>query len=652
MKYIYLSLFAITSIHANNIEVLPSFQGFRGVINTPNSEVMKEGEFEFLYTNQIENISGITSPDFRDNKEQKNFFLNMGFLPNLDLNFQYAYGYDYTKDKKYLSNRVVNAKYQVPFIPKDLFSMAIGIQDMGGGNPYIGNKYAVISKEFNNVRTNIGYAIGDNEGSIDGAFASIEYQPLSWLQIVGEYDSKEWNGAIKSEYSVDISKQKVNFGAMAKSSLDYNDIYFGLYANIPFNDKSLPIKKDFNTTLSKMTLSDLKLSNTDYQIKDDTLYFEYENDLYVYNDIDTLGAVLGVLATTAKVKNIQIKIKKSNIIQYIVEVNKDEYLNFLKSGKYHQNLLQFKNNSSLNDTNLNNSDRFKPTLTLKPDMVIVDGSEYTHVSDHTISLQAELSMRLAKGTIISSRYNIPLSISHNFEDGEVYDYRNRNKTSAEIDQALISQYFQFDLPYRWVSLVQAGLFDKELTGASFESSISTLDGRHTVTVKASKLKDDMYKEMDRYYEEDRNVELISYKYYLDSLNSNLKITAGDFLYGDSGTMFSIEKYFSDTILKFDIADTEHRYKGKNTIGMLTLSIPLGTSKKIKTKYLDIKGDYLTYNKRKVITSNGKIAYAQPHHLKEVDNSFTLEKYYLNNGRFTPAYIKANYNRLRNVFVGE
>jgi hypothetical protein len=82
--------------------------------------------------------------------------------------------------------------------------MAIGVQDIGGGNPYIGNKYGVISKEFKNLRTSLGYAKGDSKGSIDGVFGSVEYQPFSWLQLVGEYDTKEYNGAIKSEIPITV----------------------------------------------------------------------------------------------------------------------------------------------------------------------------------------------------------------------------------------------------------------------------------------------------------------------------------------------------------------------------------------------------------------------------------------------------------------
>ncbi len=115
-------------------------------------------------------------------------------------------------------------------------------------------------------------------------------------------------------------------------------------------------------------------------------------------------------------------------------------------------------------------------------------------------------------------------------------------------------------------------------------------------------------------------------------------------------MFSLQRYFSDTVLRFDISQTKHEIKGEHTVGKLTIAMPFGTTKKVKTKYLDIEGDYLTYTRRKTIASTGESNVAQPHHLKEVKNSFTLEKYYLNIGRFHPAYITENHQRLRNVFA--
>jgi len=649
MRYLYINLLLATVIYGEDINTLPSYQGFRGAINTPNSEIMREGEFEFLYTNQIENLIPSSSPDFRDNKEQKNFFLNIGVLPNLDLNFQYAYGFDHILNEKYISNRVVNAKYQIPFIPKNLFQMAIGVQDIGGGNPYIGNKYAVISKEFNQFRTNLGYAKGDRDGSIDGVFGSVEYQPFSWLQIVGEYDTKEWNSAIKSKIPIELGTQTINLGLMAKSSLDYNNLYFGLYANMPFNNNNRLLNKKIDSFSDyPKNITDLKLSNVDFSLKGDRLYFEYENSLYAHNDIDALGMVLGILTTTTKAKEIVVTIKKANIAQYTVIVNSQEYKKFLKTGKHRPNLLHFTNQSK-NYSNSKRTDRFKPTITIEPDFVLIDGSEYSDVMDYSLAMQTEVSIPLAKGTIVSGRYNIPLTMSDNFKQGGIFAYRNRDKTTAEIDQILLTQYLKIDTSYPWVSVAQVGRFDKELEGVSFESGVSDRSGRNHLLLKVANLKDSI-ENMDSYSDNKREERLLSYRYYLDGFNSNIKLTAGEFLYGDKGESLSLERYFDDILLRFDLARTKHNIKGINNIAKLTISIPFGAKKRFQTDYFDIQGGDITYEKRKNIVGVGKNSYALPHHLKEIDNSFTLERYYMDNDRFHPAYIKANYNHLRNIFL--
>ena len=644
-----MSLLIITSLYADNIEVFPSYQGFRGVVNTPNSEVQNEGSFEFLYTNQTEDTDPSSKEDFRNQKEQMNFFLNMGFLPNLDLNFHYAYGFDYLKQVEYLSNRVVNAKYQLPFIPKDIFKMAVGIQDIGGGNTYISSKYAVASKDFNNFRLNVGYAIGEEKGSLDGIFGSMEYQPRSWLYLASEYDTKAWNAVVKSQYSINLASEKINLGIMAKSSLSYKDIYFGVYANMPFNNKSMVVKKDISKISSKLNLKSLNLSNTFYELKNNMVYYEYENTLYTYNDIDALGMVLGILSNTSKAEKIRVAIKKSNIIQYIVEINREEYNKFLKDGLYRSNLLRFKNQSLFTNLSENNSDRFRPTLTLEPHFVFIDGSEYSDVVDYTVALQSEISMRLAKGTILSGRCNIPLVKSENFQKNGIFSYRNRNKTDIEIDQLILSQFYKFDTSSPWINLLQVGRFDNELDGLSFESAISDTSGKHLLTLKLAKLQDNLYKKLDKYSEKEREEKLLAYRYYLEQLDSNLKITAGEFLYGDKGVSLSMQKYFSDTSIRIDLARTEYR-STKNDLLRLLVSIPFGTQKRVKTEYFDFQGGDLVYEKRKTLVGLGERSYVQPHHIKEIENSFGLEEYYLNSNRFHPAYIKRNHQRLRNVFL--
>jgi len=643
---------SIVTLNGAKVESSPSFQGFAGVVNTPNSEVLKEGEFQFLYTNQIDNFSPSSSMDFRDNKEQQNYFLNMGLLPNFNISLRYSHGKNKLTNTEYLSDRIINFKYQIPFIPNNIAKLSFGMQDIGGGFRHLSTKYIVASKELNSFRGSLGFAKGSNLGALDGAFGSIEYQPLSWLQVGGEYDTKEWNGVIKSNYSTTISNKQINLGLMAKSSLDYNDVYLGFYSKIFFNDKavSLPLKLNSKTAPSSIEeLKEFGFSNIISQIKDDTIFFEYENTLYVYSDIDALGMVLGTLAMSNKASTIIMSIKKGNIKQYTIKVDTKKYKEFLKTGKATPNLLQFISSSSAPNGLLSHSDRFKPTITLQPDFVLVDGSEYGNM-DYTLAMQTELSMRLAKGTIFSARYNVPLTMTDNFKEHGIFDYRNRNKTSSSFDEVLLSQFFQIDLPYRWMNLVQIGQFDKDLTGLSYESGLSDLSGKHALLLKVAFLEDKIYNQMDLYLDENRKEQLLSYRYYLDSLNSNFKITAGEFLYGDRGVSLSFKKYFSDVSIKFDISETKHDFKGSNKVAKFTLSIPFGTNKRFKSKYLDIKGDYLTFNRRKTIVANGGLSLSQPHHLKEINNNFTLGKYYLNNDKFQSAYIKTNYNRLRDIFL--
>ena len=522
-----LGLYATTLIYAREgIDILPSYQGFRGVVNTPNAEVQKEGEFELLHTNQIEDLTPSSTIDFRDNKRERNYFINMGVLPNLDASLRYSHGTNLNSNSDFLSDRIISLKYQIPFIPKDIVQLAIGAQDLGGGNSYLTSKYAVISKSFYNFRTSLGYAQGDEVGALDGVFGSVEYQPFSWLQLGGEYDTREWNGVVKANYATTIDNQKTNIGLMAKGSSDYQDIYFGVYANSSFDKKSAKAWDEFYVSM----------------------------------------------------------------------------------------------------------DRFKPTLTIEPNFILIDGSEYGNM-DYTIALNSELSMRIFENTIISAEYNIPLGMSDNFKEGGIFAYRNRHKTTPNIDQILLSQFIKFDTTYPWINLIQVGRFDKELDGVSFESGVSSPNGKHRIILKLASLQDDLYDQMDLYIDKTREEKLLSYQYHLDSMNSNIKLTGGEFLYGDQGVMVGLKRYFSNISVTFDVAYTKHDYKGTNKVGRLTLSMPFGTTKQLKSRYIDMQTGDINYIRRKTLTSKKGTNYSQPHHLKEVDNHFILDNYYLKNRQF-------------------
>jgi len=400
-------------------------------------------------------------------------------------------------------------------------------------------------------------------------------------------------------------------------------------------------------------MESLGLSNISSLREGDTLYFTYENSAYTWNDMDALGMVLAILSSTESQKNIVVTVKKSNIPIMSLSIERERYQQFLKTGVVQPNLLSFENlNQNIENQEVFTSNRFKPTLTLEPSFILVDGSEYGDM-DYNIALQANFALPLAKGTTLSTRYNIPLFVTDNFKDGGIFDYRNRNKTTdIEMDQLLLSQYYQWNnSSIRSSNLLQVGRFDKELDGVSLESALSDKSGKHTVLLKVAHLEDKLYKKMDLYSDsENRNEKLLSYKYYWDRLNSDIKLTTGEFLYGDKGVELSIKRNFSDISCQFDIASTDHPLRGQNTIGKFTFSLPLGSRKKLNTKYIDIQAGDVTYTRRKTLVENHERSYAQPHHLKEIDTAFGLEKYYFDENRFHPQYIMQNIQRLRNLIL--
>jgi len=418
--------------------------------------------------------------------------------------------------------------------------------------------------------------------------------------------------------------------------------YFGFFTQMPLYDKNkIKIKEIKKLPISKLKeLKELGLSNLTHNIQNNTIYISYENTLYSRNDIDALGMVLGIVATSNIASQILVTIKKSNISYQSVATNTKEYQSFLKTGNYRSGLLRFFTNNPIESSSTQNSDQFKPLISLEPALTLVDGSEYGEM-DYSLSLQAEASMRLAKGTIISTRINVPITETDNFKKHGVFDYRARNiGDKLEVDQLLLSQYLQLEGSFPWINLLQLGQFEKGLEGFSYESAISNTNGKHQLMIKIANMDDTLYREIDWYNNTNKREErLLSYRYYWDTLNTNIKLTAGQFLYGDKGFNMSLQRYFSDLTLKLDLGKTEHPRQGTNTVGKFTLSIPFGTDKRIKTAFTDIKFGELSYQKRKNIVANGDISYAKPFHTEEVSNSFSLEHYYLDKGRFQPSYIK-------------
>eukprot|EP00764_Aduncisulcus_paluster_P015043 gnl/Carplike_NY0171/9380_a13097_159.p1 GENE.gnl/Carplike_NY0171/9380_a13097_159~~gnl/Carplike_NY0171/9380_a13097_159.p1 ORF type:complete len:161 (-),score=0.90 gnl/Carplike_NY0171/9380_a13097_159:23-505(-) len=131
-----------------------SFTGYTGLINTPNASVIDVGHIDLGYNNML---------DLRGGKyvDGHNFIFSAGLFDGLEVSGQIAAesmndNLFYTEGRGQLRDLSFNAKYQLPYIPKEWFTVAIGAKDIGGAANKYETYYAVASKELWDFRKKRG----------------------------------------------------------------------------------------------------------------------------------------------------------------------------------------------------------------------------------------------------------------------------------------------------------------------------------------------------------------------------------------------------------------------------------------------------------------------------------------------------------------
>ncbi len=187
-----------------------SMQAFTGVFNTPNAEVIDYGVFGFSYSDNYFD-QGHISAKTEGFQRATDLKFGVGILPNVEIVGRLGTrhwdmnGYtDPNKSDFGFRDLSGSIKWQIPFIPKDWFSLAVGGQDVGGSVVKSEAYYVTASKEFSfanwgAVRTSFGVATSDNAiGYMDGVIGSVEYQPVEYFQVAAEYDANAVNVGVKA----------------------------------------------------------------------------------------------------------------------------------------------------------------------------------------------------------------------------------------------------------------------------------------------------------------------------------------------------------------------------------------------------------------------------------------------------------------------
>jgi len=412
VRKFFLTTFLFTSfLNAGDFSVNPSFQGYSGLINTPNAQVIKEGDAVLSFNNQFDN--SLLSYDYdKKHSFEENYIVGFGFFSFLEVQGRVSEASGYHRDLS------ANIKFQLPYHNKYLPDLAIGMQDLGGAANQYDNQYIVMDKELWFLRASLGYGHStlndESKKRMDGVFGGIEIKATDWLYLMAEDDANEQHVALRLEMPKSWLSA-FNLRATVAQNLKSDDTSFNFVMNIPLfheskiqkeiyqkehsktektsldkkekvvlnnsdNTYTLPktelrAKKSRINSLSSFQnrLVDFGFENVRVAKKNDTIYVEFENSIFDHTDLDALGYVIGTLSKSdLKSKYYQVILLKNSIQTISIKGDIKSFKNYIENPSFENekkllNGLSF--SRSFDDkgiifSKLQNSSFFKPRASI------------------------------------------------------------------------------------------------------------------------------------------------------------------------------------------------------------------------------------------------------------------------------------------------
>ncbi|BBN80435.1 hypothetical protein PA25_04200 [Pseudoalteromonas sp. A25] len=671
-----------------------SFAGYTGLFNTPNAEVLEKGSVDFGYNNQL---------DLRGTKyiDGHNFIFSAGIYDGLEVSGQIASSTIHDsmfENKGQTRDLSFNLKYQIPYIPKNWFNLAIGGKDLGGAANNYETYYLAGSKEWNDFRFSAGIAVSDRAtGQMDGAFAGIEWQPLDWFALQLEHDADAVNAGIRltvpREWIYDVGT--LTFSGKLYSNTDYADknTYWGLNFSMPLFEQAVlndpteaapaPIldnhknreaafkahyqkqrelaqkpleeakqevaqRDKFSKSLTLQT-RELKNALIDDGFeavsvgfnREPHIVLSFENFVFNRNDIDAIGLVLGRIAEHIDEPDAKYSIQLLNrgMPMLFVRGSVDNYRDFINSSITPDMDIRRGEMEPLGSVSWvgmpnANSPYFTPRLTIGPALNQRTATELG-VYDYSLAVKADLDLPMWYGGGLSVSAQSELAKTSDYEQGRPF---GRLAEKDGITQATL--YQTLALPYGIYNQTHIGFFrefNQDFTGIKNETVWLSGNGRHQFKADIGYLE---YQD----YNTERDYQALSYRYNWIEKDVSFHATAGRFFYDDSGVKVETRFWFGDSYISVFAQDTDVQVAG------VSFSIPLTPRKDMPaTSYGQIKGNEAWQHSvsTRIGESHNNVTIGRA---KQIETPLSITKTLLNQGRLSSSYIYANLARLREAYL--
>ncbi|MFA0338391.1 hypothetical protein BCT61_09895 [Vibrio breoganii] len=656
------------------VDILPSQQGFSGLIFTPNAQTIETGRGSALFSQGVPYRGSIAELD--------NWYVNAGVFPHLEVGGRIVtQTYDcngYTESGCGIRDLSATAKFQLPYL-EDLtgFNLAFGAQDIGGAASNFDAYFVVADTEIEsfNLRLSGGYGQSDlSLGVLDGPFAGAEWQPFDFVQLAGEYDAQEFNAAVRLMTPRDMLPYGAQLAAqyqLYSGHENQDQTLWGVSASVPFfgdtftRNKYSDVKPDsqtqVETQLAKGDASSLtqligKLEqegfvNIRVGAKLDTLVIALESKRYQHNTMDGAGVALGIISAnsgeglfsdlprgSSKTQKVELVLLQNKVPMISINTELNCYRDFLKNGAKCEQM-QFSNQdltAKLDQTQWRyetvNDGFGYSELIFSPVMNYAVATEYGFF-DYSIGLGTNLYTPLWKGAAVDVRHILPIANSDDYDDG----YYESDALENEVDRALVHQAFR--LPANTMTLFSAGLIKSDYYGGQNETQWYSTSGMHNLGFEAG-----YFTAKDSIDTEDRTPLLAHYRLSVAQWNWQMQVQGGEFWGGDQGVKATSSHWLGDTRLDASYLNSE-----SEQFVTLNVSIPLTFWRGMKPDYLTVRGvsEWNFSVQTRVGESHNQLNTGLG---KTANNYHNLDRQYFNRARLNPNYFENNPIRLRNAYL--
>ncbi|NAW59532.1 hypothetical protein CAG65_09155 [Vibrio sp. V39_P1S14PM300] len=671
---------AVCGTVSAGMDNLPSSQSYTGALLVPNAQVMDRGDILFKYG------QGVPYRQARDDVDE--LLIGAGLFPGIEASGRIVTKtYDCKGFTEYgcgIRDLSASAKYQLPFVYDWTgLNVAIGVQDLGGAANNFNVYYAVADYELKDYPVRFSGGIGQSDlvdGILDGPFASIEVQPLSFAQIIAEYDSANYNAGIKlftPEKWLPLDAQ-LSLQYEAYSNQDSDNQMWSLAAAIPLvgTDSNTLTRLNHDLTLEdkvevalhqhqSASLTQLRQAlinegflNVRFSQDDDTLNVSVENRRYNRNQADGLGVAMGIIAAHAGehlFRDLKLKNPEQgqfNLFMLVNDVPVTQarasaacYRQFLQSGIPCDDLaitdhaVQRQYALAQFHSQADRSSFGRSQVILSPALYHRDATEYG-VLDYSLALSTNLYTSLWQGAAIDVRHYAPIANSDDFDDDAIW---GDEAFENEIDRALFHQ--TFNLPYNLMNQTSVGMIRRDYLGIANETQLASPDSRHTFALHLSHFENDKGATTIK-----RDTVLGSYTLSVPEWNWQLTGQAGEFWQGDQGVKITTRHWLGDVSIdaSYLYSEAEHSNEGEQFV-TVSIGIPLTFWRGMAPDYVQLRGiDQFTY------AVQSRVGDSHNNLNTGLGNAVTFQhdisREYHNRGRSGKLYYAENTQRLRNAYL--